>query len=457
MALRRRYKGVDQTKRAQLTRQYRRGLAGAAAAAGCLIAAATPALASNDPLFAQQWALTGSPASVNAPQAWCASLGDGMIIADVDSGADVSHPDFRGRIIGTARFTSGDGNSHGTDVTDDVGHGTMTLGLMAGGKDDGVTIAGMAPHARLLVAKALVSDGKGGGTGNSNDVAAAVDWAVSQHANVINLSLGSNEVVSQVGALDPLGPAITRAEKAGVAVAVAAGNNGLPVGSYANSGALIVGALARSGAIASYSDSLVGVNIYAPGGDFNAQNRGDDPATAITSDAPGGYGIGVGTSFAAPHVSGTLALLMAHGYSAQAAQARIKATQNATTSGMDAAAALGTTSGCAGAPPTTNDKPAPTGSGTNRPSSGHAAAPAAPPPAAAGATPSPSPSTSASPSSSPSSSAGQAGDSNPSPRVLAHPPNTGGGGSTPIPLVAAGVVVGAGAGYAALKFLASLR
>src|SRR5258708_25959285 len=175
--------------------------------------------------LAKQWGLTGATASINAPQAWCASLGDGIKVADVDTGAQVDHPDLAGQIIATARFTQGDGQQHGTDVTDDVGHGTMTAGLIAA---KGVGINGVAPHVKLLIAKALfLQNGKG--TGNANDVAAAVDWAVASGANLINPSLGSNEIVSQVGQLDPLGPAIGPAEQHGVAVAVAAGNNGLPL------------------------------------------------------------------------------------------------------------------------------------------------------------------------------------------------------------------------------------
>lgn len=358
----------------------------------------------------------------------------------------MDHPDLAGQIIATARFTQGDGQQHGTDVTDDVGHGTMTAGLIAA---KGVGINGVAPHVKLLIAKALFLQ-NGQGTGNANDVAAAVDWAVASGANVINLSLGSNEIVSQVGQLDPLGPAIGRAEQHGVAVAVAAGNNGLPLADYANKNELIVGALDRSGNIASYSDFGPLVNVYGPGGDASTAQQAADPYYAVLSDYPGSqYAAGIGTSFAAPHVTGTLALLMAKGMSNSAAQQRVLGTLNSQTSGVDAAAALGTSGGCAGTPPITNDpghNPPPTSGAT-----GQARKPGG---GAAGAAPSPStPAGATSPSIGPDT-ALNSGQLSPSPRAnslqaIAPKPPSG----LAVLLVAAGLVavVAGAAGYFWLK------
>ncbi|HXA41468.1 MAG TPA: S8 family serine peptidase [Candidatus Solibacter sp.] len=416
-------------------------------ALSAIAVAGAPLLASaNAPLFPKQWGLTGAASSINAPQAWCASLGDGIKVADVDTGAQVDHPDLAGQIIATARFTQGDGQQHGTDVTDDVGHGTMTAGLIAA---KGVGINGVAPHVKLLIAKALFLQ-NGQGTGNANDVAAAVDWAVASGANVINLSLGSNEIVSQVGQLDPLGPAIGRAEQHGVAVAVAAGNNGLPLADYANKNELIVGALDRSGNIASYSDFGPLVNVYGPGGDASTAQQAADPYYAVLSDYPGSqYAAGIGTSFAAPHVTGTLALLMAKGMSNSAAQQRVLGTLNSQTSGVDAAAALGTSGGCAGTPPITNDpghNPPPTSGAT-----GQARKPGG---GAAGAAPSPStPAGATSPSIGPDT-ALNSGQLSPSPRAnslqaIAPKPPSG----LAVLLVAAGLVavVAGAAGYFWLK------
>src|SRR5258708_13435186 len=95
-------------------------------ALAAIAVAGAPLLAwANAPLFPKQWGLTGATASINAPQAWCASLGDGIKVADVDTGAQVDHPDLAGQIIATARFTRGDAQQPATAVSDDVGHRTL--------------------------------------------------------------------------------------------------------------------------------------------------------------------------------------------------------------------------------------------------------------------------------------------------------------------------------------------
>ncbi len=267
---------------------------------------------------------------------------------------------------------------------------------------------------------------------------------------MINLSLGSNEIVSQVGQLDPLGPAIGRAERQGVAVAVAAGNNGLPLADYAQQNELIVGALDRNGNIASYSDFGPLVNVYGPGGDASTAQQASDPYYAVVSDYPGSqYAAGIGTSFAAPHVTGTLALLMAKGMSNSSAQQRVLGTLNSQTGGVAAAAALGTTGGCAGTPPITNDpghNPPPTSGATSqarKPGSG-----------APGAAPSPSTPAGATSPSFVADTALNTGQPSPSPRsnslqAIAHKPASG----STVLLVAAGfvAVVAGAAGYFWLK------
>ncbi|MBV8196184.1 MAG: S8 family serine peptidase, partial [Candidatus Dormibacteraeota bacterium] len=170
------------------------GRVSAAVAAACtalvLGAAASSAATSypNDPFFTQgdQWALAGATSSINAPQAWCASTGAGIVIADIDTGADFNHPDLSGKLIGGARFTDGTGNQSAGGVQDDNGHGTMTTGIMVADTNNNTGIAAVAPDARALVVKVLNS----GGGGYDNDVSAGIEWAWQNGANVINLSLG---------------------------------------------------------------------------------------------------------------------------------------------------------------------------------------------------------------------------------------------------------------------------
>lgn len=323
--------------------------AAALALSACPVEAATST--PNDPYFTHgdQWGLTGATASINAPAAWCASTGAGILVADVDTGADFAHPDLAGKLVAGARFTSGTGSETQGGVSDDFGHGSMTTGLITANTNNGVGIAGVAPDSRVLVVKVLTSNGNGSATGSEVDVAAGIRYAADHGARVINLSIGPEIPLTGTSTTSGIPDAINYAALKGALVAVAAGNSSLPAASYTGiqGVALVVGALGPSGLPAYYSNSLAGVNLYAPGGN---DLEGNDAQHLILStnrfgtiSGAGGYDLEEGTSFAAPHAAGVAALLMAHGMSAQAAHDRIIATA-ASRNGLaelDAAAALG--------------------------------------------------------------------------------------------------------------------
>jgi subtilisin family serine protease len=303
----------------------------------------------DDPYFTahDQWALAGSPASINAPAAWCASTGAGILVADVDTGADFSHPDLAGKLVAGDAFLNGTGQPSGSGVaavSDDNGHGTMTTGLIVADTNNGAGIASVAPGAKALIVKAIDSSG----SANDNDVSAGIEWAVDHGARVINLSLGSD--IPLTGDMSSMTSAIDYAYRHGAAVALAAGNNSLPLTDYqisqiANE-ALVVGALGPTGGVAWYSTSGLGVNIYAPGGDDTYGN--DVRGEIVSTQRGGGYGISEGTSFAAPHAAGVLALLMAQGMNNVQARQRVLDTADMSSGlpQLDAARAVG---GCAGA------------------------------------------------------------------------------------------------------------
>lgn len=319
----------------------------------------------DDPLFPYQWALSGAVASIRAPLAWCASTGAGVIVADVDTGASFAHPDLAGKLIPGAQYLGGSQPYPGPPtaapgdpraVSDGNGHGTMTAGIVAADTNDARGIAAVAPDARILVVKVLDDRGRG----YDSDVANGIRWAVDHGANVVNVSIGP-DVVLGIGVATQLTSdipdAVHYAAQHGVAVAIAAGNSELPLSSYqgVRQDAVVVGALDPDGSVAPYSNYGSQVSLYAPGGTGTTSS---DQATQLSQNVvsttipvggnPDAYATAAGTSFATPHVAGTLALLLARGLTAVLAEQRLLATA-AVRHGvpeLDAAAALGVGQPC---------------------------------------------------------------------------------------------------------------
>jgi subtilisin family serine protease len=424
------------TTRAGWVKSRKAGLGLVAAVLAWVAITPVTALASNDPGFGQQWALSGATSSINAPQAWCASTGAGVLVADVDTGADFGHPDLAGKLTPGAAFLSGNGSQSGTAVQDGYGHGTMTTGIITADTNNGIGIAAVAPNSHALIVKVLDDSGQG----YASDVAAGVRYAADQGAKVINLSIGSDlPVLNQLLGGSPVPGAIKYAFDKGAIVAAAAGNT-----SYASSDyntvaqyALVVGALRRDGTKAGYSTTG---NIYAPGGDGN-QDANNWILSTTTGSA---YAIGTGTSFAAPQAAGTLALLVAKGYSPAAARQRIidTAVNRNGLPELDAAGALGSSAGCPGTPAVGSPASASSSGGlklkTLRPV---AAAVAAAPPS-----PSPAPAPSVSPSTLFNVVPNNSPDVAPGATLAQAPPPPG---PTPAPLVGGLALLGAIAGYGA--------
>jgi subtilisin family serine protease len=324
------------------------GCATALAAVAAVPAQAAGTATPNDPYFVQhdQWPLAGQPASIDAPGAWTASTGAGVLVADIDTGADFNHPDLAGRLVTGGRFTRCDGTLQATDqpsVQDDVGHGTMTTGLIVADTNNGTGIASVAPDARALIIKVIDKSG----AGCDPDISAAIRYAVSRGAKVINLSLGSDIPLAPLLVGSTIPAAVRAAAQSGVAVALAAGNSSLPFSDYdaVADVALVVGALGPDASVAPYSTSGGGVNIYAPGGDSVQSNRGPHARGQVlsTSLGNGGYTAAQGTSLAAPHVAGVLALLLSCGLDAPQARQRILSTARRSGGGvprLDAASAV---------------------------------------------------------------------------------------------------------------------
>jgi subtilisin family serine protease len=297
-----------------------RRLAALLGAAGAL-ALAPGALGAADPLRGQQWGLD----MIDSDSAHQVSTGAGAVVAVIDSGVQPDHEDLAGRLLPGFDLVDNDGTP-----TDGDGHGTHVTGIVAANADNGRGVSSVAPGAKVLPLRVLGNDG----SGDFTDVAAAVDMAVDDGADVINLSLGPDVPLSGGGgAFDD---AVDRALDAGVVVVAAAGNDQLPACDQpSGEGRLLcVGAVDRSGSRSFFSNFGLGLGVMAPGGagvcespeDRNGQPCPDAAQEILSTYKGNGYEVLAGTSQAAPHVAGVAALLVSVGVRGQAARERILAT-----------------------------------------------------------------------------------------------------------------------------------
>lgn len=255
-------------------------------------------LTPGDPLYGLQWGTV----STDVPQVWDATRGDaGVVVAVIDTGVAQNHPDFAG-----AGFTAGwDFVNGDADPSDDNGHGTAAAGVIAA-QHNGTGTAGICPDCTIMPLKAMGS----AGTGSHSAIAAAIDYAVSHGADIINLSLGSE------GSSATLANAVSRAEAAGALVVAAAGNSGVTTVFYPAGYPQAVGVAAAAQDDSRYSWSNNGpwVELAAPGCNAAPDLEPSDGSLA--------YAHFCGTSSAAPFVAGVAGLLLSAEPDADGAQLR---------------------------------------------------------------------------------------------------------------------------------------
>lgn len=288
----------------------------------------------NDPAFVQglQWNLS----MIGAPEAWSVGEGRGVIIGIIDSGIDTTHHDLAPNVLGTISCigTRGDASLCAGPGYDDNGHGTHVAGIAAAVTDNGIGVASVAPEAKLLGVRVLTDRCEGTdctARGDSTDVVAGIHWAVANGARVLNLSLGSDGATLDESAL---GAALRWAWAHGAIAVIASGNSGDQVLDLGDLPAIVVTGLDRDGHVASYANG-VGSSRWAlaapggePGDDINTCRTGGQPKGVLSTYwnptlGPDQYACQAGTSFAAPHVSGALAILLGLGFTPQDAVNRL--------------------------------------------------------------------------------------------------------------------------------------
>ncbi|RHW29101.1 peptidase S8 [Nocardioides immobilis] len=283
--------------------------------------------ATNDPLRSQQWGLD----QVRAAAAWATSTGSGVVVAVVDSGVDLNHPDLQGQLVpgvttvdcGRQRTYCGNGSWEGTDgvAQSADSHGTHVSGIVAAAADNGIGVAGVARDAKVMPIKSLED-----GSGSFEEIAAGIRYAADHGADVINLSLGAvpgAQALTITGLESSVTDAIAYATSKGVLVVAAAGNESFPVCDTPSfePGALCVTATTPDETPAWYTNGAVKPDldaVAAPGGAGLVFCEDD-----VVSTVPVGtgsetcgqqdYDYYAGTSMATPHVAGVAALLYAQG------------------------------------------------------------------------------------------------------------------------------------------------
>jgi hypothetical protein len=245
----------------------------------------------NDPCYAgcangNQWYLNAD----RAPAAWNVTRGStGVVVAVLDT-AVRRHPDLAGKLVTGPDFSDHD---EFCGSVAEVDHGTHVAGIIGAATNNGVGVSALGWNTHILSVGVLNPFG----CGTTESIVRGIRYAVQHHARIINLSLGGPPS-------DAVLDAVQYAERNNVLIVAAAGNSGWSFPEYpaAYDGVLAVGGATRNGHIAAFSNRGSWVDVAAPAVGILSTTFVDNTATYSEFD---------GTSFAAPQVSATAALLAA--------------------------------------------------------------------------------------------------------------------------------------------------
>ena len=295
-----------------------------------------PLFSPNDTFYANQWHYYEATGGLNLPTAWDKATGTGTVIAVLDTGI-TNHSDLNANVIAGYDFISDaagarDGNGRdsnpadegdwtttgqcggGSQASNSSWHGTHVAGTVAAVTNNATGVAGVAYNAKIMPVRVLGACG-----GYTSDIADGIIWAsggtvsgipnTSTPAEVINMSLGGGGSCSST-----YQNAINGAVGRGTTVVVAAGNSNADVSGSVPANCANVIAVAsndREGNRASYSNYGTMIDVTAPGGETAVSGNGVASTLNSGTTTPGteNYVYYQGTSMAAPHVAGVVALM----------------------------------------------------------------------------------------------------------------------------------------------------
>ena len=252
------------------------------------------------PEYSDSWGVVRIGADTAANRGF---KGAGVKVGIIDSGIDYNHPDLKDNYKGGYNFIDNNSDPYDDDTNS---HGTHVAGVIAA-RDNGTGVVGVAPAASLYALKVFGANGSGG---DLSSIIAGIEWAIENGMNVVNMSVGVDSRLAQMmpEVFKPLQDVCNLAYQKGVILVAAVGNEGRD----------------RISIPAAY-DSVIAVSAS----DFNnqravfknfmssntgAQNELAAPGSNIKSTVRGGgYALISGTSQAAPHVAGAVAVILSTG------------------------------------------------------------------------------------------------------------------------------------------------
>jgi serine protease len=300
-----------------------------------------PLAVPNDALYSRQWHYP----LMNLPAAWDITTGsDSVVIAVLDTGI-VRHPDIDSRILQGIDMVSdltsaGDGNGRDDDPTDVGGdkpnggsswHGLHVAGTIGAVSNNGTGVAGVTWQGRLLPVRVLGRQG-----GSIADIAAGMRWAIgldvpgmrrnTTPAKIVNMSLGGMGPPSSL-----LQEVINEGVPRGAIFVIAAGNENVNASNFFpcnQNNVICVGSTGFSGKRSSFSNYGAVVDVMATGGEMSEDLNGDGfpdgvLSTWMNDEKKAGYGYQNGTSMAAPHVAGIVALMVSKNPGLSSAEAEL--------------------------------------------------------------------------------------------------------------------------------------